>query len=234
MRKCGHTDTETCTNVNLQQSHEFLYNIKVRLSEGEEWDSPRQISHLEMCQSNGVKRLDGGTLKGHFGCGCYGEDAHCKDFKPIFFEIEEMFKGSQMKTIKDDAILRCQPEEKTLGLVVDEERSVVVHYEWLWQFAIGVVMVGAVTFWRGIFDGSTMMALGLVTSFGLVTYGLWTSATGLQAWHHLRTVVAVDPDREALRRIMIKEIPRTHRTGGMYTKEVEYCIHYLFKVSTKT
>ena len=229
MRECGHADAETRKKVNLQRSHEFFYNIKVRLSEREDWGSPRQISHLEMCQSNGVKRLDGGTLKGDFGCGCDGEDTHCRDFKPIFFEIEEMHKGSRTKIIPDDAILRCQPEENMLGPVADEEKSLVVNYERPWQLARWVsLVVGAIALWGGIIDASTTMALGLVAYFGLVTYGPWTRETGLRAWHHLRHVV--DPNREALRRIMIKEIPRPHRPGEFKKRNQinQVYISYLF------
>ena len=100
MERVSHEPAHVCTEVNLEKSRERVYNIKVRISDRKEatWESARQISHIEMCFSNGVKRFNG-TLKGSFGCGC-GEGI-CGEGHDglIFFDIEGHYP--------DDALLVC-------------------------------------------------------------------------------------------------------------------------------
>ena len=106
MKNCSHERTDAFMKVDIEKSQQHIYNIKVRLSEGEgaSWEPTRQISHVEMCKFNGVKLFDGGTLKGDFGCSCADDTRHCKGDGLIFFEIE---KNYQQGRISHDALLMC-------------------------------------------------------------------------------------------------------------------------------
>ena len=102
-----HKRTPAFTKVDIGINQKYIYNIKLRLQEGAEWDPPRQISHVEMCRSNGVKQFDGGTLKGSFGCSCGKDTHHCMDDELIFFEIEKECGGQQVLMRTHDALVSC-------------------------------------------------------------------------------------------------------------------------------
>ena len=126
MESKSHERTPVSTEVYLQKSHESVYNIKVRLSdkEGATWESPGQISHIEMCRSNGVKRFHG-TLKGSFGCSC-GEGS-CGEGHDglIFIKIE----GPETEHKPDDALLICTGEKISGVTRNDSAPGVLLHQE---------------------------------------------------------------------------------------------------------
>ena len=114
-----HERTPALMKVDIEKSQEHVYDIKLRLSdrEGAAWEPPHQISHVEMCRLNGVKLLDGGTLKGGFGCSCSDEETlHCMHGRLIFFELEEHHRGQQVLKGSHDALLFCNGNETPLPL----------------------------------------------------------------------------------------------------------------------
>ena len=124
MKSFSHERTPAPMTVDIEKSQEHVYNIKLRLSdrEGATWETPRQISHIEMCRFNGVRLFDDGTLKGGFGCRCDGETDHCMNDGMIFFEIEEGHNGQLVSVRRHDALLICHGDRISGSRTVVEER----------------------------------------------------------------------------------------------------------------
>ena len=114
VEKRGHEiPSDAVMTQDIDKSSDAAYDISIRLrlreNESEKVEK-RTVSHLEMCEYAGIRKL-GGLIEQTFGCGCR-EDVHCgRSDAAIFLKVEEKKNGRINKSDEDSFSLQCEKKD---------------------------------------------------------------------------------------------------------------------------
>ena len=116
VEKRGHEIPSDAVMIqDIDKSSDTAYDISIRLrlrDDESEMVEKRTVSHLEMCEYAGIRKL-GGLIEQTFGCSCK-EEVHCgRSDAAIFLKVEEKKFGRISKSDEDSFSLRCEKKDIT-------------------------------------------------------------------------------------------------------------------------